>query len=96
MSGSSLSVLIGLLGTWMAAERDSDPEGNELVELKQLRAVMIVSIMSISGFISFFLDLCISEDLRRLNYDKQLEDSPSRLSDEGKSQVTIEVEKSRW
>ena len=93
MSGSSMSVVIGLLGTFLAADRDSDPTGQELVELKQLRAVFIVCIMPVGGFISFLLNLCIKEDLRRSNYDKQdLEETPSKVgSDE--DQVTIEMEK---
>ena len=71
MSGSSMSVVIGLLGTFVAADRDSDPVGEEeLIELKQLRAVLIVCIMPIGGFISFLLNLCIKEDLRRSQYDK--------------------------
>ena len=88
-----MSVVIGLIGTFVAADRDSDPTGQELVELKQLRAVLIVCIMPVGGFISFLLNLCIKEDLRRSNYDKQdLEETPSKVgSDE--DQVTIEMEK---
>jgi len=94
MSGSIMSVLIGLVGTFLASERNTDEQLNsqELSGLKKLRAIAIVSIMPITALISFSLNFCIREDLKRLNYDKKEgEDAPLKVSDE--EPVTIEIEK---
>jgi len=74
MSGSTMSVLIGIVGTLIASGHDTDETLSESDELVKLRAIAIVSMMPIAALISFFLNFCIREDLKRLNYGKSEEE----------------------
>jgi len=99
MSGSMMSVLIGLFGTYIASDRDNDDllESDELSNIKKLRAMVIVASMPATGLLAFALNFCIKEDLRRLNYDKkESEDVPLKGLSKNSSndeQEIVDIEK---
>ena len=72
MADGIASFLMSLLGGFIIKERPGDVDLNEddLLQVKRVRAVWVVSLMFISSSIAFILSWIIKEDLKRLNYQK--------------------------
>lgn len=73
LTGALLSVIIGIIASFLARERDSDLllEDEELLEQRRFRGAYVCSTMCIATLIAFVLNFFIKEDLRRLNFGKE-------------------------
>lgn len=71
--GAVVAFLFGLAGSFLAAEKagDDELEPEELRTVQQYRSIHVTSLMATATGIAFCLNLCIKEDLKRLNYKKE-------------------------